>query len=193
MTTQKPNRSTGPARSIRLAAMLAVAAASLAAGGCGTLYHSNVKSVAVPIWQRGPGVYRRGLEFRLTEAIIKRIELDTPYKVTDKSKADTMLEGTIVRVSQSVLSFNPRLATPRDEQIRIVVRLKWTDLRTGEVLHEERNLRAAGVYYPARRLDESEVSGTVPASPFDEDFFEGSSSAINRMAQLIVEKMEKPW
>ncbi len=179
MTTNKPNRPTCPARPIRLAVMLAVAAASLAAGGCGSMHHADVSSVTVPIWQRGPGVYRRGLEFRLTEAIIKRIELDTHYKVTDKSKADTILEGTIVRVNQGVLSFNPREATPRDVQIRIVVRFKWTDLRTGEVRHEERNLRASGVYYPEH--------------PLNEDFSEGSASAINRMAQLVVEKMEKPW
>jgi len=179
MKANTPNRSTCPARPGRALLLLALAAASLAVGGCPSMYPQDVATVAVPIWQRGPGVYRRGLEFRLTEAVIKRIELDTPYKVTDKSRADTLLEGTIVRVNQRVLSFNPRLATPRDEQIRIVVRLKWTDLRTGEVLHEERNLRASGVYYPE--------------CPLNEDFYEGSASAVNRLAQLIVETMEKPW
>ena len=113
------------------------------------LYRQGIRSVAVPVWQRGADVYRRDLETRLTEAIVKRIQLDTPYKVVDKSKADTVLEGTIVRVDQRALSFNPRSGTPRDLQIRIVTRFTWTDLRTGEILVEQNNFRAAGVYYPS--------------------------------------------
>ena len=143
------------------------------------LYRPGIKTVAVPLWRQGTQVYRRDLEMRLTEALVKRIELDTPYKVTDKSKADTMLEGTIVSVSQRVLSFNPRQGTPRDQQVRIVVDLTWTDLRTGEVLVKRKGLRAAGVYYPAE--------------PLSEGFFQGSADAINRLAQRIVETMERPW
>jgi len=144
-----------------------------------SLYREGIESVAVPIWQRGADVFRRDIETRLTEAIIKRVQLDTPYKVVDKSKADTVLEGTIVRVDQRVLSFNPRLGTPRDLQIRIVVRFTWTDLRTGEILVEQNNFRAAGVYYPTE--------------PLDEDFFLGSADAIDLLAGRVVEKMEKPW
>ncbi|NQU75207.1 MAG: LptE family protein [Planctomycetes bacterium] len=143
------------------------------------LYRQDIKTVAVPIWRRGDKVYRRDLEQQLTEALVKRIELDSPYKVADKSIADTMLEGTIVAVTQRVLSFNPSQGTPRDVELRIVVDFTWTDQRTGEILVQKKGFRAAGVYYPAGALAE--------------DFSLGSADAVNHLAQLIVETMEKPW
>lgn len=144
-----------------------------------SLYREDIATVAVPIWHRGAEVYRRNLEDRLTEAIVKRIELDTPYKVTDTSKADTLLEGRIVSVSQRQLGIDPDTGRPRDLELQLSVDFTWTDLRTGEILAEERNFRASAVYYPTGALDE--------------DFFEGSTDAINRLALRIVERMEKPW
>ena len=176
-------------RIIPLRLLCATVFACLAGGGCSSdpakgystagLYRDDIQTVAVPVWQRGNAVYRRELETRLTEALVKRIQLDTPYKVTDKSKADTVLEGTIVAVNQHVMSFNPRTATPRDIELQLFVDFKWTDLRTGEILREKKRFRAAGVYYRA--------------DPLNEDFFEGSEDAMNRLAEQIVETMERPW
>ncbi len=143
------------------------------------LYRQDIKTVAVPIWRRSDKVYRRELETRLSEALIKRIELDTPWKVTDKSKADTILEGTIVAVTQRVLSFNPREGEPRDAQLRILVNFTWKDLRTGEILANEKRFRDSDVYHVAE--------------PFDEDFFTGANGAVNRLALGIVRRMEEPW
>ncbi len=145
----------------------------------GGLYPETVQTVAVPIWTRGPEVYRRDLEFRLTEALVKRLELDTPYKVVGRDQADTVLEGSIVAVDQQVLSYNPDTGEPRDLEIRLVVSYRWTDLRTGEVLAERENFRAAGVYYPTE--------------PVGQDAFLGSADAVNLLAQRIVETLEKPW
>lgn len=156
-----------------------------------SVYRENLQTVAVPIWQRGNGVYRRDLEFRLTEALVKRIELDTPYKVVDRSKADTILEGTIVQVDQRVLSFNPNRGTPRDIGLRIVVDFTWTDLRSGEIIVQRKNFRDPGVYYPLGTPNESFLP--PPPDKLDEDFFEGSADAVNRLAERIVENMEKPW
>jgi hypothetical protein len=143
------------------------------------LHRDDVESVAVPIWKRANPVYRREIETRLTEALVKRIQLDTPYKVTDKSKADTILEGTLVNITQRVMSFNPDTGSPRDIEVQLTVDYKWTDLRTGEVLVEKKGFRAAAVYYPPE--------------PLSEDFFEGSEDAVNRLAEQIVETMERPW
>lgn len=164
--------------------------ASLLAGCCcstdptkgyttASLYRENIHTVAVPIWQRGQDVYRRGLEYQLTEAITKRIELDTPYKVVPKSRADSVLEGRISSIDQRVMSFDPNTGQARDIEIRMSVDFTWVDLRTGEVLVDQKNVHASGVYY-------------FPA-PFSEDFFEGSSEAVNQMAERVVESMEKPW
>lgn len=143
------------------------------------LHRQDVKTVAIPIWSRGTNLYRRDLEFRLTEALVKRVQLDTPYKVVDKSKADTVLEGVIQAVDQRVLSFNPDTGEPRDIQLRLAADFRWTDLRTGEILVERKNIRAAGVYYLS--------------DPMNEDFFEGSADAVNDLATRIVEQLESPW
>ncbi|MCD6303667.1 MAG: hypothetical protein J7M21_01750 [Planctomycetes bacterium] len=142
-------------------------------------YPAGIKTVAVPIWHRGRDVYRRGLEMRLTEAIVKRIELDTPYKVTEKSRADTELVGTIDQVSQRVLSFNPDTGLPREKEITLTVSFTWTDLRNGKVLVRRRNFRESAAY--------------IPPAPLGEDFFQGSEDVINRLARRIVQQMEADW
>ena len=142
-------------------------------------YRSDVKTVCVPIWVRGKDVYRRELEFRLTEAVVKQIELSTPYKVTSRAKADTLLEGTIENVSQRVLSINPDTGQPREKEVTLIVSFTWTDLRTGSVLAKRSRYGVSSTY--------------IPPDPFNEDFFQGSEDAMNRLAQRIVEQMEENW
>jgi outer membrane lipopolysaccharide assembly protein LptE/RlpB len=142
-------------------------------------YLQNVRTVAVPIWTRGKEVYRRELEMQLTEAIVKRLELSTPYKVTDKTRADTELRGTIENVSQRVLSFNPDTGQAREKEITFTVSFTWTDLRSGKVLTRRKNFRQAGSY--------------IPLAPLGEDFFQGSEDVVNKLAQRIVEQLEVDW
>ena len=142
-------------------------------------YVEGIKTVAVPIWHRGRDVYRRDLEFHLTEAIIKRLELDTPYKVTDKSRADTELRGTIDLIPQRVLSYNPDTGRSREMEVTLTVSFTWTDLRSGKVLAQRRDLRQAGTY--------------IPPVPFGEDFFQGSEDVVDKLARRIVEHMEADW
>ena len=166
-----------------LAGLVAAGLTAALLGGCGystkSLHPEDVRTVAVPIWQRGGNVYRRDLEFQLAEALTKRLQQDTPYRIADRAHADTILEGRITEVSQRVMSFNPDFGTPRDIELVLSVDFTWTDLRTGENKVERRNIRQAGVYYPSQ--------------PLTEDFFEGSEDAVNRLARQIVEAMEKPW
>jgi hypothetical protein len=173
-----------------LALTLAVlAAGGLAQAGCSSdptmgystrsMYRENISTVAVPIWTRGSAVYRRDVERRLTEAIIKRLELDTPYKVVDKSKADTLLEGELTGYGQRVMSFDPATGNPRDIEVTLFVNFSWTDLRTGEILVHKEKFRATGVYYPT--------------APFAEDPYLGAEDALDQLSRRIVESLEKPW
>ena len=151
-------------------------------GGCAgyttaSQYPDDVETVAVDIFARGKDVYRRGIEMRITEAIVKQIELDTPYKVTKKSRADTQLSGTLEVVNQRVLSTNTLTGQPHEIEITLEVSFTWKDLRSGKILAEQSSMPMAATY--------------IPQDPFSEDFFQGSEDDVNRLAARIVEQMEK--
>lgn len=160
-------------------------------------YRGGIKTVAVPIFIRGKNVYRRELEDRLTEAVVKRIEADTPYKVTVKERADTVLTGTIVNVNQRILSFNSDTGDPREMEITLKINFTWTDLRTGDTLVEKKDFLVSGDYVTEIPYEEDSDGKYVPdpdaENRMTEDFFQGSENVINRAAKRIVETMEAPW
>lgn len=145
-------------------------------------YRADVKTVAVPIPQRTANEFRINNEMRLGEAICKWIESETPYKVVqDRGRADTVLEVKLHRINQRVLSFDPRFGVPREIEVRIRMDFTWMDLRDGRILAQEKN------------KDYVVAADYIPETPFNEDFFEGSQDACEKLAQQIVERMAKPW
>ena len=70
-----------------------------------SLYRPDIRTVHVPVVQSDS--YRRYLGERLTEAVVKEIELRTPYKVVDSESADSVLNVRLVSESKRIL---PRTA-----------------------------------------------------------------------------------
>ena len=172
-----------PLQRLGLCVLIALPGAMLA-GGCGgyttaNQYRPGIRTVAVDILQRGKDVYRRELEIRATEAIVKRIEQDTPYKVTDKSRADTLVTGSIDLVEQRTLSFNPDTGMPRETEMTLTVSFAWKDLRTGKTIAERKKMKVAGAY--------------TRESPLVLNAYQGSERVINVFARRVVEHMEQPW
>src|SRR5437868_6993370 len=75
------------------------------------LFRPDIRTVHVPIAQSDS--YRRYLGERLTEQVVKEIELRTPYKVVDADSADSILQIRLVSDSKRVLA-NNRFSEPRD-------------------------------------------------------------------------------
>jgi len=144
--------------------------------GHGDMFRQDIRTVHVPIFQNKD--FRRGLEFQLTEALIKAIELHTPYKTTsDKRKADTVLTGEIREVRQGTLGLDFTTHLPRETQATVVASFRWKDLRTGKIL-----------------VDMPVITQSVDyIRPLGENFYQASQEAMNDLAERIVEKMEKPW
>ena len=142
-------------------------------------FPTDVSTVVVDMFFRGRDVYRRDLEYRLTEAIQKRIEMTTNYKLTKRTRADTELRGEIALISQESLSFNPDTGNPREMEITMTIAFQWRDLRSGEVLVRRDRLQVTGTY--------------IPDCPLGETFFDGSQDVIEKAAIRIVEHMETPW
>lgn len=121
--------------------------------------------------------FRRGLELQLTEALAKRIEAETPFKLAKKERADTLLSGEILEVRQATLGRDFRTVTPRETAATIVISFQWKDLRTGEVL-----------------VDRPKFVQTVDyIRPVGEDFYHASQRAMDRLAERIIEQMESSW
>ena len=113
----------------------------------------------------------------MTEALVKRIEADTPYKVLKGPQADTVLEGQLVAVPQAVLADQYRSDLPAEKQQQLAVNFTWKDRRSGQILAEGSNLRVVAEYAP----------------PVGETFFTGQQELMDEMARKIVGRMREPW
>jgi hypothetical protein len=137
--------------------------------------NERIRTVALDIFQSKE--FRRGLELQLTEALAKRIEGETPFKLAKKDRADTILTGEIVEIRQATLGREFQTLTPRETAQTVIVNFQWKDLRTGEVL-----------------MDRPRFVQTVDyVKPLGEDFDHASQRAMNRLAVRIVEQMESDW
>jgi hypothetical protein len=160
------------------------------------MYDCSIRTVRVPIF--GNKSYQRDIEFQLTQAVVREIQVKTPYRVVqDRQAADTELIGTIVSVAKNVVNIN-QLGETRQAEITIGVELVWRDLRTGRTNQllskdvrpgEAPVVSAPGAPSPPVLVQDKsnyipEVGGTNAAALTD---------VCNRLAVQIVSMMEKPW
>ncbi|MCU0958471.1 MAG: LPS assembly lipoprotein LptE [Pirellulaceae bacterium] len=112
-------------------AWLAVLCCICAAGGCAgyqlgtrTLYRTEIKTVHVPVFQSES--LRPDVGEWLTEAVIKEIELRTPYKVVSDPLADSVLTGRLLADHKRVISENVN-DEPRNLLFSTAVHITWID------------------------------------------------------------------
>lgn len=111
-----------------------------------SLYRQDVRTVAVPIFRNID--YSRGDEFALTRALVQQLESRTPYKVVERERADTILEGEIVSVTLGGVSRDSLSSLPQEQLYIVTVNFTWKDLRTGQVLVERRGFQQAVSVFP---------------------------------------------
>ena len=123
--------------------------------------------------------FRRGHEYVLTDAIMKRLEAETPYKiVSDRDVADTVLSGQITSISSGVLSGERFTGTPLEKETIMRVAVSWKNLKTGELLINNETIVGSSTY-------SDRLAG--------QDFDYSANLAANRAAVRVVELMEKGW
>ena len=147
--------------------------------GCGYTtqrpFRDDIQTVHVEILHSKE--FRRELEFGLSEAIVKRMEMDTPYRIAPRDQADSVLSGEILEVRQQSLGNDFDIDRPRALAATIVMRWQWKNLRTGEVLREESPFVYTATYIPS----------------VGEAFETGMVRGFDGLAERIVERMEKAW
>lgn len=140
------------------------------------LFPEQISSVYVEMFENQS--FWRGVEYDLTEALGKRIEADTPYKVvSSRDRADSVISGQIVSVSQSVISIERELGTALEREVALRALVSWKNLKTAELPLNNRLVSASATYSDLQ----------------DQSFKYASSLAANNLAKRIVEQMEKEW
>lgn len=167
----------------RLAAVnigrLGLLAGSLLACGCGytneSLHSQTIRTVYVEMFQSRE--FRRGIEFELTEALRKELNVSTPYTNAPPEKADTILSGEVLEWREASLGWDPITIQPRETAATLIIRYRWKDVRTGRLLRDRPRF----------------VSTVTYVRPAGETVAEGRFDAVSKMARDIVSDMEENW
>jgi hypothetical protein len=147
-------------------------------GGYSTepLFSDEISTVYVKMFDNRS--FERGVEYELTDALAKRIEAQTPYKVVSSiDRADSVISGYIGRANRGVLSAERETGRPLEKEIVLAATVDWKNLKTGQFLVEGKQVTASATW------SEWQNQGVAY----------GSSLAANKLAKRIVELMETPW
>ena len=151
----------------------------IALTGCGysTMrpFPTDFRTIHVEMFQSRE--FRRELEFRLTEALQKRIEMDTPYRIAPRRTADVLVSGEILDVSTRTFGSDLDSDQPREIGTTITVRLRVKDLRDGRILVDRPKFVFQSTYIP----------------PVGESFNQGMTRGLEGLAERIVQTLETPW
>jgi hypothetical protein len=169
--------------------VLAVSASLLGGTGCAglhvgqqSLYRPEIRTIYVPIFESES--YRPDLGERLTEAVVKEIELKTPYKVVHTPNADSVLRGRIILENKRVLAENA-LDEPRSIGTDMEVEVNWYDRQGGLIL------RNASFAYSPVAFTVAQTSVLIPEA--GQSIATAHQESVKELAKQIVEHMEIPW
>jgi hypothetical protein len=149
--------------------------------GNGTLYAPDVTTVYVPMIESDS--FRRDLGERLTEAVVKEIELKTNFKVVATLDADSVLAARLVSDAKRVVVENQN-DDPRALELALFAEVNWYNRRR-EPLSPPAAIPLPpelGVGQTATLLPEAGQSVAIQ-----------QQKAIQRLAEQIVATMEEPW
>jgi len=141
-----------------------------------SLFPQDVNTVCLEMFDNR--TFRRGVEYELSDALAKRIEADTPYKIVSSTdRADTVMNGQIISITEAALSLERESGRVLEKELELRAVVNWKNLKTGELLIASRQVSASATYSPFQK----------------QDFGYASSLAANNLARKIVELMEKKW
>ena len=158
-----------------LAALLLGASGLVGCGryqvGPANLYRPEIRTVYVPMFESDS--LRQGLGEWLTEAVVKQIESQTPYKVVQTPAADSVLTGRLLDDRKQVLVESSN-DDARNLAYSMVLLVTWY-ARNGEPLMQHR------FSFGAHFLPESGQSLTT-----------AQQQVVQELARQVVGRMETP-
>ncbi len=162
-----------------------------ALGGCAryrfgnaALYPPDVHTVYVPVFESDS--FRRGLGEQLTEAVVKEIELKTPYKVVSSADADSVLIGKILVDTKRVV-VEDQNDQPRENNVSMTVQVAWLD-RKGDYVGA-----TTGGKIPLPPDAVSLTASTEYIPEYGQSTVTTMESLVQKIAVQVVSLMEIPW
>ncbi|MBT7817572.1 MAG: hypothetical protein HN566_12625 [Polaribacter sp.] len=139
------------------------------------LYRSDIRTVHVMIFESDSA--RRYLGQRLTEAVIKDIELNTPLVITDPQIADSFVRGRIIAETKRAVAEN-LYDEPRTLRVAWRVEVDWVD-RAGVPLMQ---LQSVVISRDAEFIPEGGQSMAT-----------AQQRVIEQAARDLISQMQTPW
>ena len=185
----------------RLVRMAALGTLMALAAGCGYTTRSSLdpkyQTIAVAPFQNYSKEY--GLQAALTNAVIRKFVADGRLQVVSEDKADLLLEGVILDYTLKGLIYEKK-----DEVLQylcvITAGAHLKDIKTGELLWEDRRLAGEITYYTrasgqsSDRLRGNAETFVPPVRSFvTEEENRGASEALERLASDIFYRTVEPW
>ncbi|GBD35921.1 hypothetical protein HRbin36_01036 [bacterium HR36] len=159
-------------------------------------FDTSLKTIRVPVFKNE--TFYRGLEFQLTEAVIKKIEARTPWKVVQQGYCDAELTGTIKQVQKRVPLVNP-LNEVREGEYTLTVEVTFTDLRGGPSAPmplANSEIPSAGTL-PTTKPFSPPKNLIVRSRAFIPELGQSTATArqqvVEDLAEQIVNMLENPW
>lgn len=147
-----------------------------------TLYAPDVRTVYVPMIETTS--FRRDLGERLTEAVVKEIELKTPFKVVGSPDADSILSVRMVSDTKRVTIENQN-DDPRALEIAMAVEITWLNRRRAPIR------LPTTLALPPEMLAVNNIATLIPEA--GQSVATAQQQSLTRLAQQIVSTMEEPW
>lgn len=147
----------------------------------GWTFDEDIRTVEVPVFENITFV--TGIERDLTDAVIKRIQSRTPWRVTTGPRADSTLSGEITDIRRQFLSQDPISGFAQELTVSVAVSVTWRDNRTGETLVDVRNYSASDAYIATRGVEGEPGERTEL----------GERGAVDELAEAIVSLMRDRW
>jgi len=122
--------------------------------------------------------YVPGLEMDITNAIIRRLQVDGNLEVVERDEADAVLEADLLRFEQEGLRFTS-LESVEEYRVFIVLDLRLVDAETEEVIWREENFSGDSEYFVSdvRSINREK----------------GARDAVERLARNVVDRITEDW
>jgi hypothetical protein len=147
-----------------------------------SLFRPDIRTVHVPVVQSES--FRHYLGERLTEAVVKQVELRTPYKVVDSVSADSVLNIRLVSESKRIVA-NNRFSEPRDIETDFFIQTSWID-RRGDLIMSHEDVPAAPLL-----VNIGQQANFVPEG--GQSLTTAQQEVVEKLAAQIVGQMELAW